>query len=134
MFHLEKLSKNWLILLNFLKFAAFSMIHKQVKKLRQSKLWRSCLIETCSLAGCGKCKPKKPPQACAEKAVDVIFVLDGSSSVGPKNGQLVQKLVQNKNILKILVAQTSIIFLLVHRRAKLYQRNRRQVQCKPRRR
>jgi len=50
---------------------------------------------------CGKCKPKKPPQACAEKAVDVIFVLDGSSSVGPKNGQLVQNL-ESKiiNILK----------------------------------
>jgi len=62
-------------------------IHKQVKNLQKSKLWRSCLIETCSLAGCGKCAPKKPSQACAEKAVDVIFVLDGSSSVGPKNGQ-----------------------------------------------
>jgi len=68
-------------------------IHKQVKKLRQSKLWRSCLIETCSLAGCGKCKPKKPPQACAEKAVDVIFVLDGSSSVGPKNFTVAQNFI-----------------------------------------
>jgi len=68
-------------------------IHKQVKKLQQSKLWRSCLIETCDLAGCGKCKPKKPPQACAEKAVDVIFVLDGSSSVGPKNFTVAQNFI-----------------------------------------
>lgn len=40
---------------------------------------------------CGQCKPKKPPQACAEKAVDVIFVLDGSSSVGPKNFTVAQE-------------------------------------------
>jgi len=42
---------------------------------------------------CGKCKPKKPPQACAEKAVDVIFVLDGSSSVGPKNFTVAQNFI-----------------------------------------
>merc|ERR1712066_442836 len=37
--------------------------------------------------------PKKPPQACAEKAVDVIFVLDGSSSVGPKNFTVAQNFI-----------------------------------------
>jgi uncharacterized protein YegL len=42
---------------------------------------------------CGKCKPKKAPQACAEKAVDVIFVLDGSSSVGPKNFTVAQNFI-----------------------------------------
>jgi len=41
---------------------------------------------------CGKCKPKKEP-ACAEKAVDVIFVLDGSSSVGPKNFTVAQNFI-----------------------------------------
>merc|ERR1712226_1509297 len=42
---------------------------------------------------CGKCKPKKAPEACAEKAVDVIFVLDGSSSVGPKNFTVAQNFI-----------------------------------------
>merc|ERR1739848_422716 len=42
---------------------------------------------------CGKCAPKKPAQACAEKAVDVIFVLDGSSSVGPKNFTVAQNFI-----------------------------------------
>lgn len=42
---------------------------------------------------CGKCAPKKPSQACAEKAVDVIFVLDGSSSVGPKNFTVAQNFI-----------------------------------------
>merc|ERR1719219_368667 len=34
---------------------------------------------------CSKCKKPKPKPECKEKAVDLIFVLDGSSSVGPKN-------------------------------------------------
>lgn len=36
---------------------------------------------------CSKCskKPQAPKLECKEKAVDLIFVLDGSSSVGPKN-------------------------------------------------
>jgi uncharacterized protein YegL len=35
---------------------------------------------------CSKCKKKPPPKLeCKEKAVDLIFILDGSSSVGPKN-------------------------------------------------
>merc|ERR1711881_362260 len=42
---------------------------------------------------CGKCKPKKAAPACAEKAVDVIFVLDGSSSVGPKNFTVAQNFI-----------------------------------------
>merc|ERR1712110_1174815 len=42
---------------------------------------------------CGKCAPKKPAQACAEKAVDIIFVLDGSSSVGPRNFTVAQNFI-----------------------------------------
>lgn len=43
---------------------------------------------------CGKCKKKaKPKPACAEKAVDLVFVLDGSSSVGPKNFTVVQNFI-----------------------------------------
>merc|ERR1711981_208749 len=39
------------------------------------------------------CKAPKSEPACKEKAVDLVFVLDGSSSVGPKNFTVVQNFI-----------------------------------------
>lgn len=54
---------------------------------------------------CGPCK--KQPQECKEKAVDIIFVLDGSSSVGPRNFTVAQNFI-NGIVDKFSVSQGGV--------------------------
>merc|ERR1712110_1295946 len=57
---------------------------------------------------CNKCQKKAPPKVeCKEKAVDLIFVLDGSSSVGDKNFTVAKSFI-NSIVDKFRVSPTGV--------------------------
>jgi len=60
--------------------------YKRNVSLRKAKVALAECQKTCN-AKRGRCGRKKPPPkaACKEKSVDIILILDGSSSVGHKN-------------------------------------------------
>lgn len=67
--------------------------HQKQASRSKAKISMAACARRCNKkqGGCRKKKTKKKPRACEEKAVDLIFVLDGSSSVGPKNFTVVKQ-------------------------------------------
>jgi uncharacterized protein YegL len=88
--------KAYKILLLFVIIAAFSTAEARARRRRRNKgkLSYAACARRCNRKS-GGCKKPPPKEACEEKAVDLIMVLDGSSSVGPKNFTIVKKFMSN---------------------------------------
>jgi len=77
-----------------LKFAslllfAFLLVSSEVSAARK----KGGKKKPCPARSRCACKKAKPEPACKEKAVDIVFVLDGSSSVGPRNFTVAQNFI-----------------------------------------
>lgn len=67
----------------------------------------------------GGCKKKAPKKACADRAVDLVFILDGSSSVGPKNFTVVKDFMSN--IVKKFSISDSGVHVALHQYSSRYR-------------